>query len=288
MKAKRHRAKKGLGQNFLYDPAIARKIVDATGVGPDDTVVELGPGRGILTRELVSRGVKLIALEIDGALVEQLKEEFEGFAAGGSVSLTRAEILNEDFSKIPLSGLLAARNTDRCTLVGNIPYYLTRDVLFSFLVYENEIINAAFIMLQKEVGDRIVSPPGSRVYGITSVILQSLYDVRVVTRVAPGSFTPRPRVASVVLEFRPLVQPLLKPQELGSFVKLVKNLFQQRRKTISNTLKAFYSLRDPDFAAIGSETGIDFGLRPENLSKVDFLNLSRSLTGLANGSSEPR
>jgi 16S rRNA (adenine1518-N6/adenine1519-N6)-dimethyltransferase len=269
----------------LYDPAIARKILDATGLGPGDTVVELGPGRGILTRELVARGVRLVALEVDDELVQQLREEFVGIAASGADSLTRAEILNEDFSKISLSGLLAARNLDRCTLVGNIPYYLTRDVLFSYLVDENEVIDAAYIMLQKEVGDRIVSPPGSRVYGITSVVLQSVYDVRVVTKVAPGSFAPRPRVASVVLEFKPLLQPLLNPQELGPFVTLVKNLFQQRRKTISNTLKAFYSLQEPELTGIESDTGIDLGMRPEELSKEQFLSISRSLTGDANGRS---
>jgi 16S rRNA (adenine1518-N6/adenine1519-N6)-dimethyltransferase len=285
---KRHRAKKRLGQNFLYDPAIARKIVDATGVGPGDTVVELGPGHGILTRELVTRGVRLIALEVDEALVRQLREEFEGIAAGEANSLTRAEILNEDFTKTPLSGLLAARNLDRCTLVGNIPYYLTRDVLFSFLVYENPVIDAAYIMLQKEVGERIVSPPGSRVYGITSVVLQSLYDVRVVMKVAPGSFAPRPKVASVVLEFKPLVQPLLTPLELVPFLTLVKNLFQQRRKTISSTLRAFYSLREPELAGIESETGIDLGSRPEDLSKEQLLSICRFLAGIANGSSENR
>jgi 16S rRNA (adenine1518-N6/adenine1519-N6)-dimethyltransferase len=259
--------------------------LDATGLGPGDTVVELGAGRGILTRELVARGVRLIALEVDEALVEQLTEEFAGIAASEGTSLTRAEILKEDFSKISLSDLLAARNLDRCTLVGNIPYHLTRDVLFSFLVDENEVLDAAYIMLQKEVGDRIVSPPGSRVYGITSVVLQSLYEVRLVTRVAPGSFAPRPKVASVVLEFKPQVQPLLNPRELAPFVSLVKNLFQQRRKTISNTLKAFYSLQEPELAGIESETGIDLGSRPEELSKEELLSISRLLSGIANGPS---
>jgi 16S rRNA (adenine1518-N6/adenine1519-N6)-dimethyltransferase len=288
LKPKRHRAKKRLGQNFLYDPAIARKIVDATGLGPDDTVVELGPGRGILTRELIARGARLIALELDETLVNELKKEFEETAASEAISLTRAEIVKEDFSKIPLSSLLAARNLDRCTLVGNIPYYLTRDVLFTFLVDENEVIDAAYVMLQKEVGERIVSPPGSKVYGITSVVLQSLYDVRVVTKVAPGSFTPRPKVASMVLEFKPLAQPLMEREELGPFVTLVKNLFQQRRKTVQNTIKAFYSLPESALAGIESKTGIDPGSRPESLSKEEFLKLSRMLAGTARGRTSTR
>jgi 16S rRNA (adenine1518-N6/adenine1519-N6)-dimethyltransferase len=283
LKTKRHRAKKRLGQNFLYDPAIARKIVDATSLGPDDVVVELGAGRGILTRELAARGCRLIALEIDAALAADLAQEFQIDAAREAGFRTRAEVLNEDFSKISLSGLLAARGIERCTLVGNIPYNLTRDVLFSFLVDEAGVIDAAYIMLQKEVGDRIVSPPGSRVYGITSVVLQSLYDVRVVTRVAPGSFTPPPKVASVVLEFEGLENPQLEHDEIEPFVLLVKNLFQQRRKTIHNTLKAFYSLTEDALAAIGTRTGIDLGARPEELGKGEFLKLSRVLAGAAGG-----
>jgi 16S rRNA (adenine1518-N6/adenine1519-N6)-dimethyltransferase len=285
---KRHRAKKRLGQNFLYDPAIARKIVDATSLGSGDVAVELGAGRGILTRELAARGTRLIALELDTELAEELRHEFEGIAASETDFLTRAEILNEDFSKISLSGLLAARALDRCTLVGNIPYNLTRDVLFSFLVEENEIIDAAYIMLQKEVGDRIVSPPGSRVYGITSVVLQSLYDVKIVLRVAPGSFAPRPKVASTVLEFKPLKEPIMERDELPPFVTLVKNVFQQRRKTIQNTLKSFYSLSQSELDRIETESGINLGSRPEKLGKEEFLKLLRMLTGTAGGRTVPR
>lgn len=265
----------------MYDPAIARKIVDATGLSTGDAVVELGAGRGILTRELAARGPRLIALELDADLAAELNDEFRGIAARETDFLTRAEILNEDFSKISLSGLLAARALDSCTLVGNIPYHLTRDVLFSFLVDENESIDAAYIMLQKEVGERIVSPPGSRTYGITSVVLQSLYDVKVVLKVAPGSFTPRPKVASVVLEFKPSEERMVTRDELTPFVTLVKNVFQQRRKTLNNTLKAFYSLSQTELDKIETETGIDLGSRPEKLGKEQFLCLLRMLVGSA-------
>ena len=257
--------------------------MDATGLGPEDTVVELGAGRGILTRELLARGSRVIAFELDKALADELSERFRDVAATETGFLTRAEILNEDFSKTSLSGLLAAHKIDRCTLVGNIPYYLTRDVLFSYLIDENAVINAAYIMVQKEVGDRIVSPPGSRVYGITSVILQSLYSVRVVTKVAPGSFTPRPKVASVVLGFEPLEAPILEPGEVEPFVALVKNLFQQRRKTVRNTLKSFYGLADEELTSIESDTGLDFGSRPEGLGKEQFLALSRRLEKRSGG-----
>jgi 16S rRNA (adenine1518-N6/adenine1519-N6)-dimethyltransferase len=281
--SKRPRAKKHLGQHFLYDPAIARKILDATGLGTGDVVVELGAGRGILTRQLVQRGVRLIAIELDKELCHELTEEFGGSAAKGTAELTRVEILNEDFKNLSLGGLLAARQVDRCTLVGNIPYYLTRDVLFSFLVDESRVIDAAYIMVQKEVGERVVSPAGSRVYGITSVVLQSLYEVSVVTKVAPGSFAPRPKVASVVLAFRSLDTPLVAEEEKLAFLALVKNLFQQRRKTVGNSLRKFYSLSETELEAVQEETGIDLGSRPEQLKKEAFYELSKHLEEAGTG-----
>lgn len=275
MKRKRFRPKKRLGQNFLYDPAIAEKIVAAAGLEPGDVAVELGAGRGILTRALATREIQLIAMELDAPLVEALIGEF--VENPGETVRARVEVVGADFTDVSLGDLLAARSLEHCMLVGNIPYYLTRDVLFDFLVGEHEVIDGAIIMVQKEVGDRIVSPPGSRVYGITSVVLQSLYAVTVVTKVAPGSFHPRPKVASVVLEFRPLRHALVEPEELAKFVALVKNVFQQRRKTIHNTLRSFYSLSEESLAEVHAATGIDLQLRPEALDKESFIALVRAL-----------
>ena len=222
MKKKNLRPKKRLGQNFLYDPAIAGRIAAACGATGEDLVVELGPGRGILTDALLATGARVLAIELDAPLVEQLQTRYAGEA--------RVEILHADLTTERLTALLAERGVERCRLAGNIPYYLTRDVLFDFLVDHHAVIDGAVIMVQKEVGDRIVSEPGSRVYGITSVILQSLYDVRAVMRVLPGSFTPRPKVASVVLGFAPLETRPFREGELEAFRKLVKNLFGQRRR----------------------------------------------------------
>lgn len=277
MKRKNFRPKKRLGQNFLYDPAIARKIAKAAGIGPGDVVVELGAGKGILTRAVADCGARLISLEVDPPLFEELKRQF-GDAAGAEAPV---EVVHADFTKVSLGELLADRNLEHCTLVGNIPYNLTRDVLFEFLVYEHDVIDGACIMVQKEVGERVISPPGSRVYGITSVVLQSLYTIKVATKVAPGSFHPPPRVSSVVLEFRPRTESVFAPGELQPFVALVKNLFQQRRKTIQNTLRAFYSLENGALAEIHAATKIDLQCRPETLSGEDFLALSRTLAEVA-------
>jgi 16S rRNA (adenine1518-N6/adenine1519-N6)-dimethyltransferase len=127
------------------------------------------------------------------------------------------------------------------------------------------------------VGDRIASPPGSRVYGITSVVLQSLYQIDVVTKVAAGSFFPRPNVASIVLSFTPLPRPLVPPDQREDFVRMVRNVFQQRRKTIHSTLRSFYELGEDALRRIGEETGIDLKSRPEMLSKEDFFVLSRAV-----------
>lgn len=274
MKRKNFRPKKSLGQNFLYDPAIARKIA-AAAVNSGDVVVELGAGRGILTRALAGAGADVIAVEVDRALAEALKAEFAGVE---KLAGPRPEIIHADFTELSLAELLSARGHERCKLVGNIPYYLTRDVLFGFLVDEWKRIEGATIMIQREVGDRIVSPPGSRVYGITSVILQTLYDVRTVMKVLPGSFNPRPKVASIVLGFEPRARQLLADEELRPFVKLTKNVFQQRRKTIQNTLRAFYDLDEAALEKIHETTGIDLGLRPEALGNEAFIDLLRSIS----------
>ena len=274
------RPKKRLGQNFLHDSAIASRIVDAAELRPDATVIELGAGRGILTRPLAARGVRLIAIELDRELHTELAAFFgaENKTARGPAG--PVEIVQADFTKLTITGLLAARGLERCVLFGNIPYHLTRDVLFSFLVDEHEMIEAAYLMLQREVGERIVSPPGNRVYGITSVVLQSLYDTRPLFRVAPGAFFPRPKVDSIIVEFKPLLEALVEPAELNGFVSLVKNLFQQRRKTIHNTLKRFYSLSETELGEISSRTGVSLDKRPEELGKKAFLELSRTVSSM--------
>lgn len=285
MNKKAVRPKKHLGQNFLHDPAIASRIVEAAELTPEATVIELGAGKGILSRPLAGKGVRLIAIELDRDLAAEL-EEFFGAGAGAekrasgsrgdeNAAAGAVEILNADFTKLTLTGLLASRGAERCILFGNIPYHLTRDVLFSFLVDEREMIDGSYLMLQREVGERIVSPPGSRVYGITSVVLQSLYAVRPLFRVGPGAFFPRPKVESIVVEFRPLEEPVVAPEELNAFVPLVKNLFQQRRKTIHNTLKQFYSLSERELAGIAREVGVPLDKRPEALGKEVFAALSR-------------
>jgi len=263
--------RKSLGQHFLYDPAIARRIVDAADLTSAEVVVELGAGRGILTKVLAEKCDYVIALEIDRRLGDELADLLQG----------RGEVINADFTGLSITGLVAPRGFERCVLFGNIPYNLTRHVLFSFLVDEVEMIAGAYLMLQREVGERIVSPPGGRVYGITSVILQSLYHVRPVMRVLPGSFSPPPKVESIVLEFIPLAEPIVRPEALGAFSRFVKNVFQQRRKTIQNSIKAFYAFTNQMLEELQAVSGIDLQKRPEALSKEELLLLFEKLNEVA-------
>lgn len=265
MKRKAFRPKKRFGQNFLHDPAIARRIVEAGGLSPGQVVVELGAGKGILTRPLAAKGARVIAIELDRDLVAELNEQ----------PMDGVEVVNADFTRLTLTNLLASRGLDGCVLFGNIPYHLTRDVLFSFLVDEREMIRAAYLMLQREVGERIVSAPGSRAYGITSVVLQSLYEARPLFRLGPGAFFPKPNVDSIVVAFQPLETAVVEPEQLNVFVPLVKNLFQQRRKTIHNTLKRFYSLTEDELDEIARAVGVSLDKRPEELGKEVFAGLAR-------------
>lgn len=273
----RFRPKKRFGQNFLHDRGTAVKIVEAARVAPGELVVELGPGHGVLTRLLATSGAQLVAIELDRNLVTELETAFDARLGAGSEARRRVEVMSADFTTVTLAEVAKRKGYDRCVLVGNIPYHVTRHVLFDFLVEEHEHVTRAVIMMQREVGDRIVSAPGSRVYGITSVVLQSLYEIGVVTKVRAGSFFPRPSVESIVLSFTPLARPLVAIADRREFVTLVKNLFQQRRKTVHNSLRSFYELGDDALARIGAATRIDLKLRPEALSKEQFLSLAHAV-----------
>jgi 16S rRNA (adenine1518-N6/adenine1519-N6)-dimethyltransferase len=269
MKRKRF-AKKSLGQHFLRRPSVAARIVEAARIRPEELVVELGPGEGALTERLLGTGARVVAVELDRDLAARLRERF-----GEEESAGRLEVIEADFTKIALTSLAADRGTDRCVLVGNIPYNETRHVLFSFLVDEVEVIDRSVLMLQKEVGERIVSPPGSRVYGITSVILQALYEVRALFAVPAEAFWPKPSVDSVVLGFARAADPLVEGEAIAPYLSFVKRLFQQRRKTLQKILKNAFSLTEEELDRIAEATKLDLGSRPEQMSKEDLLALAR-------------
>lgn len=261
--------KKSLGQNFLTDPWWIQRIVSAFGLEPQDTVLEIGPGKGVLTAELLKVSGRLLAVEIDQRMVEHLGERFAG--------ATNLEIVHQDFLRFPLGETLAGVPV---RIIGNLPYHITSGIIGRVL---DEIragqadpqaharITSFDIMIQKEVGERICSTHGTKVYGVLSVLAWLLCDVRVLLDVPPKAFFPRPKVTSSVLHFRPLPAPRHRIEDWELFRKIVRAAFNQRRKMLRNSLQAVGDLLPPDWIA-GDDPVLE--RRPEQMSPRDFVELA--------------
>ena len=248
------RPKKYLGQHFLTDASIAARIGDALQNESDFPVLEIGPGTGILTRELVRRNFSnLILAEIDTESVEYLKKNFD---------TTKFNLHNADFLKMDLSVLC---DSEMC-IVGNFPYNISSQIFFKAL--ENrEKVSEIVCMIQKEVAERIASKEGSKVYGILSVLMQLYYRCEYLFTVHEHVFNPPPKVKSGVVRFVRYRSAIDGVDEKKLFL-VVKTAFNQRRKTLRNSLKSMIS---PD-----TDMTHDFwNLRPEQLSPEDFVELTK-------------
>ncbi len=219
------RPKRSLGQNFLVDPNVARKIVRAFAPQPQDVVVEIGPGQGALTTLLAGAVERLFAVELDRSLAAELKERF-GTASGLTV-------MEGDFLSIELASL--APPDRRLRVIGNIPYNLSAPIIFRVLE-QAEVVEDMFLMLQKEVAMRVVARPGSKQYGPLAVHSQLLADVSVLFEVSPQVFRPRPRVDSAIVQWRFLGQPRFAVGDRAFFAQFVRAAFGQRRKVLRNAL----------------------------------------------------
>lgn len=247
-----------LGQNFLADASGALKTVDALGDISEATVVEIGPGRGAMTDLLVKRAKRLIAVEIDRVMAAQLRLRYSRFP--------NVEILEADILKVELSTVLAQRvgplrdlrptKAEKVRIIGNLPYYITSDILLR-LFEGHEFIDFAVIMVQKEVADRLAARPGSRDYGLLSATAQLYTQVQKLFTLPPGAFNPPPQVHSTVLRFE--MHP--KMEELGvdeeGFIEFLKLIFGQKRKTLFNNLRERYA---PETARKAMKTA---GLKPD-------------------------
>lgn len=262
------RPKRSLGQNFLVDPNIQRKIVDALGAGPDDEVLEIGPGRGALTRHLVGRVGRLVLVELDDALAAELEREL-----GARSDVT---VLHADFMRIELGEAL--RSVEDALVVGNIPYNITTPILFR-LLEQRPRPRAIVLMIQREVADRILAEPGGRSYGALSVGVRAVAEVERVTHVGRGAFRPVPDVDSTVIRLRPLRPAPLAADEEEAFRTLTREAFSWRRKQLGTTLRRSpeYGLDPDELDSVSGRTGIDPARRPETLSPEEFLDLARAL-----------
>lgn len=242
--------KKNLGQHFLKDSGIARKIASTlTGEGYD-TVLEIGPGMGMLTTFLQERGFKdFRVIEIDNESVHYLNEHFPGL-----------NIISGDFLNVDLNSLFPGK----MAVIGNFPYNISSQIFFRVLEYRDKITEVAG-MLQREVAERICAGPGSKTYGILSVLLQAYYSAEYLFTVPEHVFSPPPKVKSGVLRLkRNEVRELGCDEKL--FLRVVKASFNQRRKTLRNSVKSAFELKRDDYP--------DFHLRPEQLSVAQFIDLT--------------
>jgi 16S rRNA (adenine1518-N6/adenine1519-N6)-dimethyltransferase len=255
-----HRARKRFGQNFLHDPRVIARIVDAIDPHPGQTIVEIGPGQAALTRPLVQRAGHLIAIEIDRDLAARLRSEFPS----QQLTLIEADALAFDWGSLP--GPLR--------LVGNLPYNISSPLLFSLAPVAERVVDQHF-MLQKEVVDRMVAPPGSKTYGRLSVMLQFRYRMVKLFDVPRGAFNPPPNVTSSIVRMVPIPLAQLPAVEAEAFSRVVAAAFGQRRKTLRNALATLL-----DATAISS-AGVDPQARAETLANDAFVRLARQLTQLA-------
>ncbi|MBI5236819.1 MAG: ribosomal RNA small subunit methyltransferase A [Deltaproteobacteria bacterium] len=260
------RPKKSLGQHFLSHQGIIRRIVETARIKAGDDVLEIGPGRGGLTKALIDAGASVIAIELDRDLCAGLRAKFSG---NSGFELIEGDCLSISFSEI------AERKKGRLKLVSNLPYNISSPVLFK-LMDERQSFSLMALMLQKEVALRIASGPDSKDYGILSVLLQTFFHVKKEFDVPPGFFYPRPKVASSVVRLMPIEGPNISPEQEGFYRKTVKTAFGQRRKTLLNVLKKLC----PDTDALNhalNHASIDPKRRAETLSIDEFIRLSSTL-----------
>ncbi len=257
------RARKHLGQHFLVDGNIIRKIITAIAPRPGERFVEIGPGRGALTLPLLNAGVMLEVIEVDADLARELPARL---AAGrdtavpaGQCTIHCADALHFDFRQLAAG--------DSLRLAANLPYNISTPLLFH-LLDQGAAFSDLHVMLQKEVGERMVSPPGSKVYGRLTIAIALRCGVERLFGIQPGSFRPPPQVDSVMLRLTPHARPLASERTLARADQLVAQAFTMRRKRLSNGLKGL--LTPEDIRSVG----LDDGARPETVSPELWLKLA--------------
>lgn len=251
--------KKHLGQNFLYDNSILNRIIQSADISREDTIVEIGPGPGRLTKLLAETAKKLIAIELDPELYERLKGDF--------IAYKNVEIIHEDVLKFPFETI------DKFKVVANIPYYITTPIIFK-LLETRQNLKSMTLTIQKEVAERIVAQPGCRDYGVLTIMIQYFARPELEFIIPKEAFRPAPKVDSAVVHMKILDQPAVIVKDEKLFFRLVKTAFSQRRKTLSNSLKNF----DADIKQIMISAGTDPQRRPETLSLTEFARLADALT----------
>lgn len=254
--------KKSLGQNFLVDESVCDRILDAAEVGPSDTVVEIGPGHGVLTRSLVQAAGRVIAIELDERLFHKLRRELGGH---GNLDIIQGDALRFPYEELP----------GPVKVVANLPYYISTPII-TRLIAARGTVSRMVLMLQKEVVERIAAPPGGKDYGYLSVMVQLYAEAESLFVVPAESFDPVPKVDSAVARLIVRAAPAATCRDYALFERVVSASFSQRRKTLKNSLKAANQFTDEGIAAL-ADSGIDPIRRAETLSVAEFAALTEFL-----------
>jgi 16S rRNA (adenine1518-N6/adenine1519-N6)-dimethyltransferase len=265
------RPKRSLGQNFLNNVGIAEKMASLADIGIQDTVVEVGPGGGMLTRVLLKYASEVIAIEKDDKLFEQLNEGLRDYSG---LQLIHQDILESDL------GLIVP---DGAKIVSNLPYNIATQLIMR-LVDHAKRITSVVVMIQKEVGQRICAHVGDKTYSLLSVIIAAGFDASPGFIVGPNNFFPQPKVDSQVIKLIPKSSPI--PQsDMEVFWRVVAKAFGQRRKTLRNTLSQLPSMDDETLGKLSSYAGIDLGQRPQEITPEQYHLFSKGYEELLKGRS---
>jgi len=267
------RARKRFGQHFL-EPAWVEKVVRAIDPQPEDTFIEIGPGRGALTRPLAARAKQVFAYEIDRDLAAELKTE-----AIPHVTVVEGDVLETLAAQSPSLQLPSPRHLaprpQPLRVAGNLPYNAASPIMFKLadLFAAGVPIDDATLMLQREVADRLVATPGTREYGVLSVLLQHVATIEILLKLPAGAFRPAPKVLSALvrLRFHPPLPTVSSPE---AFTRVVRAVFTRRRKTLANALLAVDTTRQRSFGPVLEEAGLDGRRRPETLTLAEFARLA--------------
>ena len=263
-----HRAKRSLGQNFLIDPNLQRAIVEAIEPDPSDEVLEIGPGRGALTRYLAARVGRLILAELDRELAAKLREEYAETPA--------VRVIEGDFLDLTLEEV--STDPARLKVIGNIPYNITTPILFSLLERRPRPL-LIVLMVQREVADRIVAAAGSKTYGALAVGVQSVAEAERVLNVSRRAFRPTPDVDSTVVRIVPHQPPRLTSETESDLRELTRRAFGQRRKQFQRIIRDGYGLDRAAVEELEHRTGMDLRQRPETFPAARFIDLANALAG---------
>jgi 16S rRNA (adenine1518-N6/adenine1519-N6)-dimethyltransferase len=255
-----------LGQNFLADRSARVRIVEALGSIADKTVVEIGPGQAAITEILAQRTSKLIAVELDRELAASLRKQFAG---------TSVRVIEQDILTVDLASLRG--NDEKLLVVGNLPYYITSDILLHLFRY-HDAISRAVVMMQREVADRVAAAPGTRDYGLLSATTQLYARVEKLMTLPPGAFSPPPQVHSSILRltFAPRFEEL--GIDVDGFIAFLRQCFAQKRKTLQNNLRAA-GYEPPVISRAAEHAGVSLQARAEALPLEAAAKLYRALHG---------